>query len=128
MQEFIEKPGRDLRIFVVGDEVIAASYRTNEHWITNVARGAVSKPCPVTPEIADISLRAAKAVGLELAGIDLVETQDGYMVIEVNTGAEFKGLIQTTDIDIPGVIVDYVVKAAVHERERRHAHALLNGV
>ncbi len=128
VQEYIEKPGRDLRIFVVGDEVIAASYRTNEHWITNVARGAASKPCPVTPEIADISLRATRAVGLELAGIDLVETKDGYLVIEVNTGAEFKGLIQTTDVDIPGRIVDYVVDAAVREREKKHAHALLNGV
>ena len=128
VQEYIEKPGRDLRIFVVGDEVIAASYRTNEHWITNVARGAVSKPCPVTPEIADISLRAARSVGLELAGIDLVETNDGYQVIEVNTGAEFKGLIQTTDVDIPGRIVDYVVDAAMFEHEKKQAHALLNGM
>jgi [lysine-biosynthesis-protein LysW]--L-2-aminoadipate ligase len=112
LQEYVEKPGRDLRIFVVGDEVIAGSYRTAEHWVTNVARGAVSKPCPITDEIRDISLRATLALGLEIAGVDLVETKSGLQVIEVNTGAEFKGLIQTTDIDIPGVIADYVVGQA----------------
>lgn len=134
VQEYIEKPGRDLRIFVIGDEVVAASYRMNEHWITNVARGAKSLPCPITPEIADISLRATRAVGLDLAGVDLIETDEGMKVIEVNTGAEFKGLIQTTDIDIPGRIVDYVVNVARQEhekngaRERLHAHALLNGI
>ena len=134
VQEYVEKPGRDLRIFVVGDEVIAGSYRMAEHWITNVARGAKSLPCPITPEIADISLRATRAVGLDLAGVDLIETNEGLQVIEVNTGAEFKGLIQTTDVDIPGRIVDYVVDAAIAEHEknsarnRTHAHALLNGV
>lgn len=134
VQEYVEKPGRDLRIFVVGDEVIAGSYRMAEHWITNVARGAKSLPCPITPEIADISLRATRAVGLDLAGVDLIETDEGMQVIEVNTGAEFKGLIQTTDIDIPGKIVDYVVDAAIAEHEKNgarkhaHAHALLNGV
>jgi [lysine-biosynthesis-protein LysW]---L-2-aminoadipate ligase len=134
VQEYIEKPGRDLRIFVVGDEVIAASYRMNEHWITNVARGAKSLPCPITPEIADISLRATRAVGLDLAGVDLIETDEGMKVIEVNTGAEFKGLIQTTDVDIPGRIVDYVVDAATRERDKNcarevvHANAVLNGV
>jgi [lysine-biosynthesis-protein LysW]--L-2-aminoadipate ligase len=134
VQEYVEKPGRDLRIFVVGDEVIAGSYRMAEHWITNVARGAKSLPCPITPEIADISLRATRAVGLDLAGVDLIETNDGLQVIEVNTGAEFKGLIQTTDVDIPGRIVDYVVDAAIAEHRknatsnRGHAHALLNGV
>jgi [lysine-biosynthesis-protein LysW]--L-2-aminoadipate ligase len=134
VQEYVEKPGRDLRIFVVGDEVIAGSYRMAEHWITNVARGAKSLPCPITPEIADISLRATRAVGLDLAGVDLIETNDGLQVIEVNTGAEFKGLIQTTDVDIPGKIVDYVVEAAIAEHEKNgardhaHAHALLNGV
>src|SRR6185312_7355506 len=109
-----------------------------EHWITNVARGAKSLPCPITPEIADISLRATRAVGLDLAGVDLIESSEGLKVIEVNTGAEFKGLIQTTDIDIPGRIVDYVVNLAVDEHEKNasrghgqghvHAHALLNGI
>lgn len=125
IQEYIEKPGRDLRIFIVGDEVIAASYRTAEHWVTNVARGAISQPCPVTPEIFEISMRAARAIGVEIGGVDLVETDDGYQVIEVNTGAEFKGLMKTTDIDIPGAIANYVVERARQEHERSESQALV---
>jgi [lysine-biosynthesis-protein LysW]---L-2-aminoadipate ligase len=112
IQEYVEKPGRDLRIFVVGDDIVAGSYRSAEHWVTNVARGAVSEPCPITPDIAEISMRAARAIGVEIAGVDLVETPDGLKVIEVNGGAEFKGLMSTTERDIAQHIVDYVVKTA----------------
>ena len=115
IQEYVEKPGRDLRIFIVGDRVIAASYRAAEHWVTNVARGAVSYRCPITPDISALSLRAAAAIGVEIAGVDLVETPDGLKVIEVNTGAEFKGLMKTTDIDIPGEIAAYTIDRA-HRR------------
>lgn len=119
IQEYVEKPGRDLRIFVIDGQVIAGSYRTAEHWVTNVARGAVSRPCPITSEIEELAVRATGALGLELAGVDLVESSDGLQVIEVNTGVEFKGLIRTTDIDIPGVIADYVVRAARQEHAAR---------
>ena len=61
VQEYVEKKGRDIRTFVVGDECVAAIYRTSEHWITNTARGGRATNCPVTPELADISLRAADA-------------------------------------------------------------------
>lgn len=112
IQEFIEKPGRDIRAYVIGGEIVAASYRTSEHWITNAARGAVSVPCPVTPEIADLALTACDAVGARLAGVDLIETADGLKVIEINTGGEFKGLMTTTDRDIAGLIVEEAVKVA----------------
>ncbi|MDQ4045693.1 MAG: lysine biosynthesis protein LysX [Chloroflexota bacterium] len=111
LQEYVAKPGRDIRVFYVGGEVIAASYRSAKHWITNVARGAVSTPCPITPDIVGISTLAASAVGAEIAGIDLVETTDGLKVIEINGGAEFKGLRGTTDVPIQRIIVDYVVRA-----------------
>jgi [lysine-biosynthesis-protein LysW]---L-2-aminoadipate ligase len=109
LQEYIHKPGRDIRSFVVGGEVIAASYRNAEHWITNVARGAVSTVCEVTPEIEQMSRDAASAVGAEIAGVDLVETADGLKVIEVNSGAEFKGLRGTTPIPIADVIVEHAI-------------------
>ena len=112
LQEYVEKPGRDLRIFYVGGEVIAASYRNAEHWITNVARGAVSTACPVTDEIVAVTRAAAGAVGAEIAGVDLVETPDGLKVIEINGGAEFKGLRGTTDVPIARVIVEYAVSRA----------------
>lgn len=107
LQEYITKPGRDIRAFVVGGEVIAASYRNAEHWITNVARGAVSSVCPVTVEIEGMSRAAASAVGAEIAGVDLVETSEGLKIIEVNSGAEFKGLRSTTQVPIAAVIVDH---------------------
>jgi [lysine-biosynthesis-protein LysW]--L-2-aminoadipate ligase len=112
VQEFVEKPGRDIRAYVVGDRVLAASYRSSDHWITNAARGAVSLPCPVTTEIEELALRACDAVGARLAGVDLFETPDGLQVVEVNSGGEFKGLMTTTDVDIAGEIVEEAVRLA----------------
>ncbi|MEJ7763671.1 MAG: lysine biosynthesis protein LysX [Thermomicrobiales bacterium] len=112
VQEFVEKPGRDIRAFVVGDRVLAASYRTSEHWVTNSARGAVSLPCPITPEIEDLALRSCATVGARLAGVDLFETPDGLQVVEVNGGGEFRGLMTTTDVDIAAEIVEEAIRVA----------------
>ncbi len=108
IQEYVPKPGGDIRAFVVGGQVIGASYRSSPHWITNVARGATTTPCSVTPEMEDIALHAARAVGGEILGVDLVETDQGLKVIEINTGAEFKGLIEATGVDVPAAIVTYL--------------------
>jgi len=108
IQEYVPKPGGDIRAFVVGDQVIGASYRSSPHWITNVARGASTAPCPVTPQMEEIALSAARAVGGEILGVDLVETDQGLKVIEINTGAEFKGLIEATGVDVPAAIVAYL--------------------
>jgi [lysine-biosynthesis-protein LysW]--L-2-aminoadipate ligase len=80
--------------------------------VTNAARGATSVPCPITPEIEELALRACHAVGARLAGVDLIETGHGLEVIEVNTGGEFKGLMTTTDVDIARAIVDEAVRMA----------------
>lgn len=112
IQEYIDKPMRDIRAFVIGDETIAAIYRNSEHWITNTARGAKASGCPVTPEIADISLAAARAVGGGVVAIDLFETADGYQVNEVNYTMEFKNSIDTTGVDIPQHIAAYAVREA----------------
>jgi [lysine-biosynthesis-protein LysW]--L-2-aminoadipate ligase len=112
VQEYIAKPDRDIRAYVVGDRVLAASYRTAKHWVTNAARGAESMPCPITPDIEELALRACRAVGARLAGVDLIEAEDGLEVIEVNTGGEFKGLMSTTDVDIAGAIVDEALQTA----------------
>jgi [lysine-biosynthesis-protein LysW]--L-2-aminoadipate ligase len=108
IQEYVEKRGRDIRSFVVGDETICAIYRTSPHWITNTARGGVATNCPVTPEIHEISLRAAKAVGGGVVAIDLFETPDGISVNEVNYTMEFRNSIDTTGVNIPAKVVDYV--------------------
>ncbi len=112
IQKYIEKRGRDIRSFVVGNECIAAIYRSSDHWITNTARGGTASNCPVTDEISAISLRAAQAVGNGVVAIDLFETDRGLLVNEVNYTMEFKNSIETTGVNIPGKIVDYVLKTA----------------
>jgi len=115
IQKYIEKKGRDIRSFVVGDRCIAAIYRTSDHWITNTARGGVASKCEVTDEIQDISLKAAKAVGGGIVAIDIFETSDGYLVNEVNYTMEFRNSIHTTGVNIPKHIVDYVIKVGEGE-------------
>jgi [lysine-biosynthesis-protein LysW]---L-2-aminoadipate ligase len=111
VQEFIAKPGRDIRSFVVGDECIGAIYRTSQHWITNTARGGVASNCPVTPELAELSVRAAKAVGGGVVAIDLLEDQGGRLLVnEVNYTMEFRNSIDTTGVDIPARIIDYLLE------------------
>lgn len=110
IQEHIDKPGRDIRSFVVGDECICAIYRTSDHWITNTARGGHASNCPVTPELAEISLQAAKAVGGGILAVDLFETKDGTLLVnEVNYTMEFRNSIDTTGVNIPGRMIDYVL-------------------
>ncbi|MBK8946518.1 MAG: lysine biosynthesis protein LysX [Ignavibacteriae bacterium] len=112
IQQYVEKKGRDIRSFVVGDECIAAIYRTSPHWITNTARGGVATKCEVTNEIAELSLKAAKAVGGGVVALDIFETLEGYQINEVNYTMEFKNSISTTGVNIPEHIVDYVIKVA----------------
>jgi len=115
IQEYVEKKGRDIRSFVVGEECIAAIYRTSPHWITNTAQGGVASNCPVTPEIAELSIKAAKAVGGGIVAIDLFESPNGLVVNEVNYTMEFKNSIATTGVNIPEKVVDYVLKVAQGE-------------
>ncbi len=107
LQEFVEKPGRDIRVFVVGSEPVAAIYRSSAHWITNTARGAVAENCPVTGELAEISLAAAEAVGGGVLAVDVFESARGLLVNEINHTMEFKNSVSTTGVDIPGKILRY---------------------
>ena len=110
IQEYIKKPGRDIRAFVVGDETIAAIYRHSGHWITNTARGGKATACPVTPELNDMCVRAAEAVGGGVLAIDLFEDPDrGLLINEVNHTMEFHSSVPATGIDIPGKVIDYTM-------------------
>ncbi|SRR5581483_2046681 len=116
-QEYVEKPGRDIRAFWVGDRVVAAIYRTNDkHFITNTAQGGRASACPVTPEINEICARAAEAVGGGVLAMDLMETASGLTCHEVNHTMEFKNSVAPTGVDIPGHIIDYVVEVAKGRR------------
>ena len=112
IQEYVNKPGRDIRAFVIGEKPICAIYRTSESWITNTARGGVASNCPLTPELIDICQRTARAVGCGMLAIDVFETADGLVVNEVNHTMEFRNSITTTGVNIPALMVDYVLSQA----------------
>ncbi len=113
IQEYIDKPLRDIRAFVVGDETICAIYRDSQHWITNTARGGQSSNCPVTPELNDLCVRAARAVGGGVVAVDVLEDPErGLLVNEVNYTMEFRNSIEPTGVDIPAHMVDFVLRVA----------------
>lgn len=115
IQQYINKHGRDIRSFVVGDECIAAIYRNSEHWITNTARGGKASNCPVTDEIRELSLKGARAVGGGIVALDIFETEDGLKVNEINYTMEFKNSIAPTGVNIPKKIVDYAIRVGQGE-------------
>jgi [lysine-biosynthesis-protein LysW]--L-2-aminoadipate ligase len=112
IQEYINKPGRDIRAFVIGEEAICAIYRSSESWITNTARGGVATNCPVTDEIADLCRRGAQAMGGGLLALDLFEAENGLIINEINHTMEFRNSITTTGVNIPEKMVDYVLAQA----------------
>jgi [lysine-biosynthesis-protein LysW]--L-2-aminoadipate ligase len=121
VQEYVAKPGRDIRAFVVGDETICAIYRYSDHWITNTARGGRAENCPVTPELNELSVRAARAVGGGVVAIDLLERDGDLLVNEVNYTMEFRNSIDTTGVNIPAKVIDYVLEVAAGERRSGRA-------
>ncbi len=113
IQEFIKKPGRDIRAFVVGDRTITAIYRKSPHWITNTARGGEGEVCPITPELAEICNKATQAVGGGVLAVDIIEHPErGYLVNEINHTMEFHTTQPITGIDIGEIVVDYVSDVA----------------
>lgn len=113
IQEYIKKPGRDIRAIVVGERVLTAIYRKSEHWITNTARGGEGELCPITAEIEALCLNATTAVGGGVLAVDLVEHPDkGLVVNEINHTMEFHTAQPISGIDIADEIVSYVVNVA----------------
>jgi [lysine-biosynthesis-protein LysW]---L-2-aminoadipate ligase len=112
VQEYVEKPERDLRAFVVGDEIVAAMSRHSKDWRTNAARGATAEPFAPTEEMTDLALQAAKAVGGGVLAVDLMEGPAGLVVHEVNPTPEFRALTGATGVDVAGRILDYVEEVA----------------
>ncbi|MBV9823196.1 MAG: RimK family alpha-L-glutamate ligase [Actinobacteria bacterium] len=114
IQELVPAAGRDIRVIVIGGVAIGANYRYGAGWRTNVARGAQTRRCPLSAELAKLAVAAADAVGAELAGVDVIEDAEGrQLVLEVNSGVEFTGFQQAhgDDIDVADRIVEYAVAA-----------------
>lgn len=113
VQEFVKKPGRDIRIFVIGDEAPVAIYRVSEHWITNTARGGFALPAKVDSELEEIAIKTAKIVGGEFLGIDIFEDPGrGYLVNEINAVPEFKNTVRVTGYRIHVKVMEYVKQVA----------------
>lgn len=112
VQEYVRKPERDLRAFVVGDELVAAMYRRSSDWRTNAHLGGSTEPLTPDAEITELTMRAAKAVGGGVLAVDLMESPDGLLVHEVNPTPEFKALAGATGVDIAAKIVDYAAGVA----------------
>jgi [lysine-biosynthesis-protein LysW]--L-2-aminoadipate ligase len=114
IQEYVEKPGRDIRVVVTDGEPVAAMARTSDHWLTNAARGAEVESFEIDDEVRTLVERAADAVGDGLLGVDLMETgvtnggPTDFTVHEVNHLVEFKALNDAVDIDVPARIVDWL--------------------
>ncbi|HKX80646.1 MAG TPA: lysine biosynthesis protein LysX [Nitrososphaera sp.] len=110
-EELVERPPRDIRAIVVGDRVVAAIYRYSGEgeWKTNMALGGHAEACPVTAELEDICLKAARSLGGQIVGVDLMEGKEGLIVHEVNNTTEFKNTVRVTGVDIPGIMVDHAL-------------------
>jgi len=116
VQEFVEKPGRDIRVLSLDGEPVAAEARSADHWLTNAAKGAEATEFELDDEATELVRAASDAVGGGLLGVDLMETSDGYTVHEVNHTVEYKALDDAVSVDVPAAVVDWL-EATVAEGE-----------
>ena len=108
VQEFVDKPGRDLRVVALDGEPVAGMVRTSDHWLTNAATGAETTPFDIDDRARELVAKASDAVGGGLLGVDMMETGTDYTIHEVNHTVEFKALNDTVDVDVPGAVVDWL--------------------
>jgi len=110
IQEFIRKPGRDIRAYGTEKEFVTAIYRISDHWITNTARGARAEPAPQNPELQELVVRTARAMGGGFLGMDIAEDEErGLLVLEVNAVTEFKNAARVTGVNIARELVSYAL-------------------
>jgi ribosomal protein S6--L-glutamate ligase len=111
VQEYLEKPGRDIRAFVIGGEIVASIYRiaAPEEWRTNVAQGGRAEPIKLNEELQELALKATRILGLHYAGVDILETQQGPVLLEVNGSPSWQGLQNVTGTDIAEQLVQFSV-------------------
>ena len=112
-QEHIDKPDRDIRVFVVGGDPIAAIVRRSAHWVTNTARGATAEGLPISEELRSLAARAAAAVGGDAVAVDVLERRNGELLVnELNHSMEFRNSVTTTGVNIPERVARHVIAVA----------------
>ena len=109
LQEFISHGVSDMRAFVIGDHVVAAMHRVAETWKTNVSLGAKPMPLKLDKETEDLAVKAAKVIGCKVAGVDILESPHGPVIVELNSQPGWRGLQSVTSINIAEEIVRHVL-------------------
>ncbi len=115
VQEFIsESGGSDIRCLVIGDKVVAAMKRQGKEgeFRSNLHRGGTSKLIRITPEERATAIRSAKIMGLNVAGVDIIRSNHGPVVLEVNSSPGLEGIERTTEKDVAGMIIEHIEKNA----------------
>jgi len=119
LQEFVPHGNHDVRIFTLGSRALASMWRVADSWKTNVSLGA--RPAPYEPpaNIKRLAIEAAETVGCEVAGVDILETNEGPLIVELNSQPGWKGLQTVTEVNIADEIVHYVLDRARGRRNER---------
>jgi ribosomal protein S6--L-glutamate ligase len=121
VQEYIkEAQGADIRCFVIGDKVVASMKRQGAEgeFRSNIHRGGKAEKIKLTPEERSTAVRAVKAMGLGVAGVDLLRSNHGPLVLEVNSSPGLEGIESATGVDVGGKIIDFVTKSALQAKNR----------
>ena len=123
LQEFVPHEGSDLRLLVVGDDVLGIRRRNAADWRTNCSRGALAEPLVVTSELAELARRGASAVGASVAGVDLLPARDGRLLaIEVNAVPGWKALGRALEVDVAELVLAHVRRLAATSPERERSN------
>jgi RimK family alpha-L-glutamate ligase len=109
LQEFIPHGGRDIRVFIIGDQVAASMQRVSDDWKTNISNGGKAAPYTPSDEAVEMSLKASEKLGLTYTGVDIIETEDKSYVIELNSTPGWEGLQSVTDIDVTEALLDHIM-------------------
>ncbi|MEM2975998.1 MAG: RimK family alpha-L-glutamate ligase [Candidatus Bathyarchaeia archaeon] len=114
IQEYLENPGKDIRAFVIGEQIIASIYRIApaNTWKSNVAQGSKCKPIQLSPQLNEQVLKATETLGLNYAGVDILETAEGPVFLEVNGAPSWQGLQEATSVNVAEHLVQYAVRLA----------------
>jgi ribosomal protein S6--L-glutamate ligase len=125
LQQYLaSEPGVDYRFYVVGDEVVAAMKRSTKRkteFRANIALGGKGEDYRASREEKELALRVARAIGLDVCGIDFVRTKDGLVPIEVNINAHFKGIEKATGVNVAGKVIDYCLDQAKKFEEKKES-------
>ena len=112
LQEFIQHGGEDIRVFIIGGEVVASMRRVSENWKTNISIGGKAQPYEPSEKIKEIALKAAQKLGLEYTGVDVMVSGNNVYIIELNSTPGWEGLQSVTETDITKKLVEYVLSKA----------------